>query len=194
MTIVVVVMSSLRLEVAHAVLYVHDVEQMVAFYCDTLGFEVTDRGPLRAQEIVFLSQTANAHHQLALVTGRPTPAPSDNLHHVAFRSGGTLDDLRALQGKLESDDRVTQIMPLTHGNAWSVYFRDPEFNGAEVFIDTPWHVRQPQGEPLDLSRSDEEIVEWTRTHYASEPEFGPLDEFFRRRAAHLDRRELAPDQ
>ncbi len=183
-----VMMRSLRLEVAHAVLYVHDVEQMVAFYCDTLGFEVTDRGPLRTEEIVFLSQTAHAHHQLALVTGRQAPAASDNLHHVAFRSGGTLDDLRGLKGALESDHRVTQLTPLTHGNAWSVYFRDPEFNGVEVFIDTPWHVRQPQGEPLDLARSDDEIVEWTRSHYANEPGFGPMEEFFRRRAEHLDRR------
>jgi catechol-2,3-dioxygenase len=184
----------LRLEVAHAVLYVHDVEQMIAFYCDRLGFEVTDRGPLRSQEIVFLSQTANAHHQLALVTGRPTPTPSENLHHVAFRSSGTLADLRALSDALASDHRVTQIVPLTHGNAWSVYFRDPEFNGVEVFIDTPWHVRQPQGEPLDLTRSDDDIVEWTRAHYANEPEFGPMDEFFQRRAEHLDRRGLNPDQ
>jgi catechol 2,3-dioxygenase len=187
-------MRSLQLEVAHAVLYVHDVEQMLAFYCDRLGFEVTDRGPLREQEIVFLSQSANAHHQVALVTGRPTPAASDNLHHVAFRSGGTLDDLRALKGTLESDERVTQIMPLTHGNAWSIYFRDPEFNGVEVFIDTPWHVRQPQGEPLDLSRSNDDIVEWTQAHYANEPEFGPMDEFFQRRAEQLDGRRLSPDQ
>jgi catechol 2,3-dioxygenase len=184
----------LQLEVAHEVLYVHDLEQMIAFYCDTLGFEVTDRGPLRGQEIVFLSQTATAHHQLALVSGRPTPAASENLHHVAFRSSGTLADLRALNDFLAADHRVTQIMPLTHGNAWSVYFRDPEFNGVEVFIDTPWHVRQPQGEPLDLTRSDEEIVEWTHGHYANEPEFGPMGEFFQRRAEHLARRELSADQ
>jgi catechol 2,3-dioxygenase len=184
---------SLRLEVAHAVLYVHDIDQMVAFYCDTLGFEVTDRGLLRADEIVFLSQTANAHHQLALVSGRDTPTASDNLHHVAFRSVGTLDDLRSLKQALESDSWVTQIMPLTHGNAWSVYFRDPEFNGVEVFIDTPWHVRQPQGEPLDLSRSNEEIVEWTRAHYANEPEFGPMNEFFQRRAEHIERNETRSD-
>jgi catechol 2,3-dioxygenase len=145
---------------------VHEIDQMVAFYCDTLGFEVTDRGPLRTEEIVFLSQTANAHHQVALVSGRERPAASDNLHHVAFRSGGTLDDLRSLHQVLAADSRVTQIMPLTHGNAWSVYFRDPEFNGVEVFIDTPWHVRQPQGEPLDLSRPNDEIVEWTNSFVA----------------------------
>lgn len=169
-------------------LYVHDVERMIDFYTNTLGFEVTDRGPLGPKgevEIVFLSQTANHHHQLAFVSGREAPSASNNLNHLAFRSAGTLDDLKALKKTLEADVEVTQIRPLTHGNAWSVYFRDPEFNGVEVFIDTPWHVRQPQGQPLDLGKSNDEIVEATRTHFSSEPEFGPIDDFYRRRAEHL---------
>ncbi|MCU1361895.1 MAG: hypothetical protein JWN99_3184 [Ilumatobacteraceae bacterium] len=175
----------LRLEVAHAVLYVHDVEQMIAFYTGTLGFEVTDRGPLGPNEIVFLSQNADDHHQIAFVTGRGEPAASNNVHHVAFRSAGTLDDLRSLKRALEADPTVTQIMPLTHGNAWSVYFRDPEMNGVEVFIDTPWHVRQPQGQLLDLDMSDADIVDATRGHFSSEPEFGPIDQFRTRRAEHI---------
>ncbi|MGH9132667.1 MAG: VOC family protein [Ilumatobacteraceae bacterium] len=180
--------TALRLEVAHAVLHVHDVDRMIDFYTGTLGFEVTDRGPLGDDEIVFLSQTANHHHQVAFITGRGQPDPSNNLHHVAFRSAGTLDDLKALKTTLDADDQVTQIMPLTHGNAWSVYFRDPEFNGVEVFIDTPWHVRQPQGEPLDLDRSNDEIVETTRAHFSTEPEFGPIDDFYSRRAEQVARR------
>lgn len=181
--------SGLELEVAHAVLYVHDVDRMIDFYTNTLGFEVTDRGPLGEPfgevEIVFLSQTANHHHQVAFITGRAEPDASNNVHHMAFRSNGTLDDLRALKTTLEADAGVTQIMPLTHGNAWSVYFRDPEFNGVEVFIDTPWHVRQPQGEPLDLDLSNDEIIETTRDHFSKEPEFGPIDEFYNRRAERL---------
>ena len=74
---------------------------------------------------------------MAFITGRDQPDPSNSVHHVAFRSGGTLDELKSLKKVLDADERVTQIMPLTHGNAWSVYFRDPEFNGVEVFIDTP---------------------------------------------------------
>ena len=46
--------TALRLEVAHAVLYVHDVADMIEFYTNTLGFEVTDRGPLGNDEIVFI--------------------------------------------------------------------------------------------------------------------------------------------
>lgn len=178
-------MAGLQLEVAHAVLYVHDVENMIEFYTNTLGFEVTDRGPLGPAEIVFLSQIANDHHQIAFITGREKPESSNSVHHMAFRSAGTLDELRALKQAIEADIRVTQIMPLTHGNAWSVYFRDPEFNGVEVFIDTPWHVRQPQAEPFDLDTSNDEIVEATRARFSKEPEFGPFDDYVRRRAEHL---------
>ena len=169
-------------------LYVHNVAQMVDFYTGVLGFEVTDRGPLGPNEIVFLSQSANDHHQVAFITGRNAPDPSNSVHHVAFRSTGTLDQLKSLKQTLATDNRVTEIMPLTHGNAWSVYFRDPEFNGVEVFIDTPWHVRQPQGQPLDLDKSNDEIVETTRAHFSTEPEFGPIDEFYSRRADHLAQR------
>jgi catechol 2,3-dioxygenase len=106
---------------------------------------------------------------------------------MAFRSNGELDDLRALKKALEADVQVTEIMPLNHGNAWSVYFRDPECNGVEVFIDTPWHVRQPQGEPLDLDRSNDEIFEATRAHFSKEPEFGAIADFYSRRAELLAR-------
>ena len=187
-----VVTTGLRLEVAHAVLYVHDVERMIGFYTQTLGFEVTDRGPLGpaggGTEIVFLSQTARHHHQLAFVTGRETPERSNNVHHVAFRSAGGLDDLKALKKVLEADPEVKGIMPLTHGNAWSVYFRDPESNGVEVFIDTPWHVSQPQGEPLDLDKSNEEIRDMTLARFSEESGFGPIDDFYARRAEHIDQR------
>ncbi|HTN81011.1 MAG TPA: VOC family protein [Acidimicrobiales bacterium] len=178
----------LQLEVAHTVVFVHDVDKMIAFYTDVLGFEVADRGPLGPNEIVFLSQISNHHHQVAFITGRPEPDKSNSIHHTAYRSAGTLDDLRALLTVLEQHDEVTGIMPLTHGNAWSIYFSDPEHNGVEVFIDTPWHVQQPQAKPLDLTKSNDEIVATTRAAFADEPEFGDLAEFYDRRADHLAER------
>jgi catechol-2,3-dioxygenase len=188
MTNLSLVTTELRLEVAHAVLYAHDVERMIDFYTNTLGFEVADRGSIGAAEIVFLSQIANHHHQLAFISGRGEPSPSNNVNHVAFRSSGTLDDLKALKKALEADGQVTQIRPMTHGNAWSVYFRDPEFNGVEIFIDTPWHVRQPQASALDLDKPNDEIVETTRARFESEPEFGSIADFYARRSEHLARR------
>jgi catechol 2,3-dioxygenase len=182
----------LDLEVAHAVLHVCDVEKMIRFYTDVLDFEVTDRGPLGAiggAEIVFLSQTARHHHQLAFIDNREHPGRSENLNHIAFRSSGTLDDLRALHERLEAHEEVTGIRPLTHGNAWSVYFADPEGNGVEIFIDTPWHVAQPQGKPLDLSLSNEEIVAGTEAAFAEENEFSSIEDFYAARAERLAARD-----
>lgn len=181
--------TGLKLEVAHSVLHVHDVDKMIGFYTDMLGFEVTDRGPIMDQEIVFMSQTANHHHQVAFITGRGEPEKSNNTHHTAYRSSGTLDDLKALLGRLQAHPDVTGIMPLTHGNAWSIYFQDPERNGIEVFIDTPWHVKQPQGKPLDLTRSNDEIMAATEAAFADEPEFSDLGAFYQRRADHLGERD-----
>lgn len=184
--------GNLNLEVAHTVFHVCDVERMIEFYTDVLGFEVTDRGPLHPgtdDEITFLSQTARHHHQLAFVDDRADPGPSENLHHVAFRSSGTLDDLRALYERLEAHQEVRGILPMTHGNAWSVYFTDPEGNGVEIFIDTPWHVAQPQGMPLDLSQSTDEIIANTEAAFAAEDEFSPIESFYAARAEHLAARD-----
>ena len=180
--------TGLKLEVAHSVLYVHDADKMIGFYTDMLGFEVTDRGPILDQEIIFMSQIATHHHQVAFITGRGAPEKSNSTHHTAYRSSGSLDDLKALLGRLQAHPEVTGIMPLTHGNAWSIYFQDPENNGVEIFIDTPWHVKQPQGKPLDLTRSNDEIIAATEAAFANEPEFSDLGAFYQRRAQHLDER------
>jgi hypothetical protein len=39
-----------------------------------------------------------------------------------------------------------------------VYTRDPEGNGLEFVVDSPWFVHQPFGEFLDLSLDDAEIL------------------------------------
>lgn len=184
--------TNLDLEFAHAVVYVCDMPTMLDFYTGVLGFEITDRGPLGpdegSPEIVFLSQTATHHHQIAFLDVRKEPGRSNSLNHLAFRSSGTLDDLRTLHDVLDADASVTDIRPLSHGNAWSVYFADPEGNGVEIFIDTPWHVPQPQGKPIDLSKTNDEIFAYTEDAFAAEVDLSPLPEFYAQRAEHLARR------
>ena len=168
------------LRFAHAVMYVSDMDQMLDFYTRVMGFEVTDRGPLGepgSNEIVFLSQDPDAHHQLAFMAGRPEIKASNSVNHLAFKVD-SLDEVKTMIANLEADGRATRMMPLSHGNAWSVYFSDPERNGVEVFCDTPWHVAQPQGKPWDISLDEAALLEWTRDSFGSEPEFGPIDEFY----------------
>ena len=176
---------------SHAVLYVRDLAEMLDFYTNVLGFEVTDRGPLSpadgAPEIVFRSQVETDHHQLAFVPVRRGEEAPNTINHMAFRTE-SLAQVKAMDRAVRADGRATDINPVTHGNAWSVYFKDPEGNGIEVFCDTPWHVQQPQAKPWDPALSDAELHAWTEKEFGSDPEFGPIDAYYAGRAEHLAKR------
>lgn len=166
-----------RLSLGHATLAVRDIDHMVGFYTEVLGFHVTNRGePVPGMgEMAFLSQDATAHHQIVLVhTPEPAPRAFMLADHLAFRTG-TLADLRVIGERLATSDVAPSVIPISHGNAWSLYFTDPEGNGLECFVDTPFHVAQPYGDGLDLSASDAEIEATTRAKIESLPEFQPFD-------------------
>ena len=73
----------------------------------------------------------------------------------------SLDELRQIQA-LALAQGATELVGLNHGNAWSIYFYDPEQNRVEVYLDTEFHTPQPCADPLDLAMSDEEILSQTR--------------------------------
>ncbi|MBW2445211.1 MAG: VOC family protein [Deltaproteobacteria bacterium] len=163
-----------RLILGHSTVAVKDMDRLVAFYVDVLGFHVTNRGPAGENaEIVFLSQDPAAHHQLALASGVPVRKREFNLlDHLAFRTG-SLDDLRRFRAALLKAG-IEGINPVTHGNAWSLYFDDPEGNGIEIYVDSPFHVAQPQVLGFDLDQSDEEIAQFTRDTFGDKAEFRPM--------------------
>ncbi len=161
-----------RLAMGHSTLSARDLPALKDFYCKVLGFEVTNYGPVPGdeQELVFLSQDPNAHHQIAMVGGAIT-GPSDfvMVDHLAFRTG-TLDDLRIIHANL-LDAGVGEILQIDHGNAWSLYFNDPEGNGVETYVDTPFHVAQPYAGTWDINATNEQIEQTTRDNIKGEPEF-----------------------
>ena len=170
----------MQLHWSHAVVYVRDMPNMLDFYTNVLGFHVTDRGPLGADdspEIVFMSQVDTDHHQLAFLNVRKGEEASNSVNHFAFRVA-ELDEVKQMNTRLQEDGRATKLNPLTHGNAWSIYFSDPEDNGIEVFCDTPWHVSQPQVRPWDIGQSNEEVIATTRAEFENEPGFGPIEAFY----------------
>jgi catechol-2,3-dioxygenase len=175
-----------RLTLGHATLPARDLDVLLAFYCDVLGFHVTNRGPAGEGELAFLSQDPSAHHQIAMVSGVPVPDRSFHMvDHFAFRTD-SLDDLRRLRAAL-LEAGVAGLTPICHGNAWSLYFNDPEGNGIECFVDTPFHVAQPNAQGFDLDQSDEEIERATRQQFASAPEFQPMAEWQEAFAKRLQR-------
>ena len=170
---------------SHALFQVHDLDAMVDFYTGLLGFDVTNRGTLdNGAELVFLSQNATDHHQIGFASGGAADHVPPRGNHFAFRVD-SLHDVKTWIGKLEADARVKSTSPVTHGNAWSVYFNDPEGNGIEIFCDTPWHVAQPHGGAWDPGASDDDIHAATLARIQDDPEFQPIDEYYRKRAAVL---------
>ncbi|MFP6837790.1 MAG: VOC family protein [Pseudomonadales bacterium] len=172
---------------SHALFMVENYDEMVSFYTEVLGFEVTDTGTIGEATVAFMSQNAEDHHQIAMVSGKPPDSPAPAVNHFAFRTE-SLTEVKAWFARLSAEDRVAGVAPITHGNTWSVYFQDPEGNGIEVFCDSPWHVSQPAGEGWDPAADDESIIAATREKFAADPEFKPIEEFYSNRAAHLAER------
>jgi catechol-2,3-dioxygenase len=174
-----------RLSLSHTTMSVRDLDAMLAFYCDVLGFRVTNRGEVGPDtEMAFISQDPSEHHQIVFITGPTGEHQFVMADHLAFRTG-SLDDLRTIGARLEQAG-VEGVIPISHGNAWSLYFTDPEGNGLECFVDAPFHVAQPHADGLDLTSSDDEIEATTRSTIESLPEFRPLEQWQHEFAARLD--------
>lgn len=177
------------LRFSHVGLYVADMAAMVDFYSKLLGFVVTDQGRLGEATLTFLSRDPRDHHQIVLVEGRPPGLPDRILNQISFRLE-TLAALRAFWRRVR-DAAPRDLVAVTHGNAWSIYFRDPEGNRIEVFADTPWHVTQPVREKLDLERDEATILAETEAFCRTRPGFRPMATWRREVAARLADQEQA---
>jgi catechol 2,3-dioxygenase len=161
---------------AHVGVCVFDIDKMADFYCKVFGLQVADKGPGKTfpYMLAFLSGNKSQHHQLALAQNRPTGSTS-TVMQLSFMVD-TLDDLREARTRALREG-ATQMRGLNHGNAISIYFMDPENNTVEVYLDTPWYVAQPHGDPLDLGHSDEAIWAETEKNVRADPTFKPVEEW-----------------
>ena len=158
-----------KLWFSHIGLFVTDIEKMVGFYTRFLGFTVSDRGKHANGEIVFMTRDSSEHHQLVFATGRPADLAFNVVNQISFRLDG-LATLRALHVALK-DEPVKILGPVTHGNALSSYFFDPEGTRVELLIGTPWYVPQPCRLPVDLALPDEQLWASIEERVRSMPSF-----------------------
>ena len=144
----------------HVGLYCHDLGTMRDFYSRVLGLTISDENLERG--ICFLSANPEAeHHELALVQTKNRAQKSQYVQQVSFKVK-SLDDVRAFYHRLQ-DTGMKIDRTVTHGIACSVYFYDPEDNRVELYYTTPYKVRQPLGEPIDLDRPDEELMAFAQS-------------------------------
>jgi catechol 2,3-dioxygenase len=119
----------------HVVLRVTDRERAERFYNGLLGLPICARLDEGGFKIAFFS--LGNHHDFAVmeVTGEGSSRAESavGLHHVAFKIGTTLNELREARSKLEAAGIATT--PIDHDVTKSLYFADPDGNGIEVYVD-----------------------------------------------------------
>src|SRR3954469_420802 len=142
-----------HVRIGHVHLKVADLERALRFYCDVLGFELTQRYGTQA---AFIS-AAGYHHHIGLNTwgsrgGSPPPAGTTGLYHTAIlypTRKALADALRRLLAAGVPLDGAAD-----HGVSEALYLRDPDDNGVELYWDRPpeqW-PRTPGGELAMFTR------------------------------------------
>jgi catechol 2,3-dioxygenase len=143
--------------VGHVHLKVADIERALGFYRDVLGFRVRQRW---GRSAVFLAAD-DYHHDIALNTwqslgGRPPPAGTTGLFHVAFLYPDRASLADAVRRVLAAG--IALEGAADHGVSEAIYLRDPDGNGVELYRDRPqseWPVDGAGNlamgnEPIDL--------------------------------------------
>ena len=125
--------------IGHVHLRVADLDRAIAFYRDVLGFAVTIYGPAFGLQAAYLA-AGDYHHHIALNTwlsagGAPPPAGHTGLHHVAIVYPSAQELARATQRVFDCDHEIDGAED--HGGTVSVYLRDPDGNGIELYYDRP---------------------------------------------------------
>ncbi len=134
--------------IGHVHLKVADLDRAVAFYRDTLGFDLMLRF---GDQAAFLS-AGGYHHHLGLNTweskdGGPPPPGSTGLYHFAINYPARRDLAAALKRLYDRGWGIDGASD--HGTHEALYLHDPDGNGIELAWDR---------DPAEWPRRDGEIV------------------------------------
>ena len=139
--------------VGHVVLRVTDVDKAESFYRDALGMETVHRSDGAA----FMS-FGTQHHDIGLfsVRGEPTRGNA-GLGHVALAAEGGMAELEELHQRLL--DHGVEIANLSdHSMTKSIYIKDPDGNGIELFCNSFETAEEGLDEMRRPGRKNAELV------------------------------------
>jgi catechol 2,3-dioxygenase-like lactoylglutathione lyase family enzyme len=172
---------------SHIGFHATDVDRQADFYKSVLDFTETDRGTLPGPNgplrLIFLSRDPDEHHQIVLVSGRPERLDFNVINQVSLKAD-SLQTLIDFYHRVQAAG-VAELVPVTHGNALSVYFRDPEGNRVELYWDLPWYVSQPCRVVAPFELPAEELLAWAEAHARGLPGFKERGEWRREMAERM---------
>ena len=123
-------------QIGHVHLTVADLDRSLKFYRDLLGFHVTARF---GNSAVFLS-SGNYHHHIGLNTWAgpdvtPPPSGHSGLYHFAILYPTRHELAKAFKVLWETKYPLEGASD--HGVSESIYIKDPDGNGIELYCDRP---------------------------------------------------------
>jgi catechol-2,3-dioxygenase len=139
----------------HIGLYVRDVPRMAAFYRDFLGMQVTKQAP-NGRAVFLSSNPEQVDHEIALMID-PSGGTTQNVQQISMRVP-SFADLQEFHRKILADPALRLDQVVTHLSAVSCYFFDPEGNRTEVFWLTGRTSWVMIGVPIDIQRSQAEVL------------------------------------
>lgn len=141
-------------ELGHTGLWVYDLDTMRDFYSRVLGLTVTDEDA--GLGMVFLSSRPEVeHHEMVLAAGRTAAIGDLQTHQISWRVD-SFESLQEFKRRFAAEGvRLQQVV--THGNAFGIYFFDPEGNRGEVYWQTGTDVAQPFRKTLDLDQEPDAV-------------------------------------
>jgi catechol 2,3-dioxygenase len=125
--------------IGHVHLRVADLDRSIAFYRDALGFTLRVDGRTIGIPVAFLA-AGDYHHHIALNTfesaGGTTPASTHTgIYHLAIVYPDRASLIRAVEQVLACGGTIDGGRD--HGATVSVYLRDPDRTGIELYYDRP---------------------------------------------------------
>lgn len=125
-----------RVGIGHVHLKVSNLDRALEFYCDVLGFDLTQRYGTSA---AFVS-AGGYHHHIGLNTWEsldalPPPRRATGLYHVAILYPTRAALAGALKRLIEKGIGLDGASD--HGVSEALYLHDPDHNGIELYWDKP---------------------------------------------------------
>ncbi|MFN8521493.1 MAG: VOC family protein [Chloroflexota bacterium] len=144
----------------HVGIHTEDIMRMRDFYTRVMGLQVADED-LGERGIVFLSADPESeHHEFVLARGRNDGRAARVVQQISFKVPSP-EHLREYYHRVEAEGlKIDRFV--SHGNAFGLYFFDPEDNRIEVYYKTGFPVPQPHGDPLDINETTQTWIDQAR--------------------------------
>jgi catechol 2,3-dioxygenase len=156
--------------IGHVNLRVADLDRAISFYCDVLGLSVSYYGPSIGVPTVFLAFD-DYHHHVALnwfyrYDHGPKQYQDRGVNHFAILYPDEVSLAGAVDRLLNHGDLIDDARD--HGGTLSIYLRDPDNNGIELYYDRPRTQWFDSAGELVIKSEPFDVRKWLKDVWAGE--------------------------